>query len=96
MPNSCKCILDHMLYKGAMTPKEYDKILRNLKGIEWHPYPKEKPTEDELYLVTLDYISGDRSVRISEFCNKKFFAASQWYSVVAWAELPKPYEEGAE
>lgn len=31
MPNSCKSILDKMVYKGAMTPRERDKILRNIK-----------------------------------------------------------------
>lgn len=31
MPMSCKCILDRMVHKGAMTEKERDKILRNLR-----------------------------------------------------------------
>jgi hypothetical protein len=31
MPISCKCILDHLVYKGAMTEEERDKIVRNLK-----------------------------------------------------------------
>ncbi|MBO7451351.1 MAG: hypothetical protein J6U54_13385 [Clostridiales bacterium] len=31
MPNSCKCILDRMVFKGAMTEEERDKIMRNLK-----------------------------------------------------------------
>lgn len=31
MPHSCKTILDKMVYKGAMTESERDKILRNLK-----------------------------------------------------------------
>ena len=31
MPRSCKCILDTMVHKGAMTEKERDKIVRNLK-----------------------------------------------------------------
>ena len=30
MPMSCKCILDRMVFKGAMTEKERDKIQRNL------------------------------------------------------------------
>ncbi|MBO7451868.1 MAG: hypothetical protein J6U54_16100 [Clostridiales bacterium] len=34
MPMSCKCILDRMVHKGAMTEKERDKILRNLKSNE--------------------------------------------------------------
>lgn len=31
MPRSCKCILDRMVHKGAMTKEERDKIVRNLK-----------------------------------------------------------------
>ena len=31
MPMSCKCILDRMVFKGAMTKEERDKIVRNLK-----------------------------------------------------------------
>ena len=31
MPMSCKCILDRMVFKGAMTKAERDKIVRNLK-----------------------------------------------------------------
>lgn len=31
MPTSCKCILDRMVFKGAMTKDERDKIVRNLK-----------------------------------------------------------------
>ena len=31
MPRSCKCILDTMVFKGAMTKEERDKIVRNLK-----------------------------------------------------------------
>lgn len=34
MPKSCKCILDRMVFKGAMTEKERDKLLRNLKGTD--------------------------------------------------------------
>ena len=31
MPMSCKCILNRMVFKGAMTKEERDKIVRNLK-----------------------------------------------------------------
>jgi hypothetical protein len=34
MPISCKCTLDHLKYKGTITEKEYDKLLRNLKGTD--------------------------------------------------------------
>ena len=31
MPMSCKCILDRMVFKGAMTEKEREKIMRKMK-----------------------------------------------------------------
>ena len=31
MPMSCKCILDRMVFKGAMTEKEREKIMRKIK-----------------------------------------------------------------
>lgn len=31
MPKSCKCILDRMVFKGAMTEKEREKIMRKMK-----------------------------------------------------------------
>lgn len=34
MPKSCKCILDRMVFKGAMSAAERDKILRNLNKEE--------------------------------------------------------------
>lgn len=93
MPNSCKCILDKMVYKKAMTEKERDKILRNLKGIEWHQYPNEVPTENGFYLATLENVIGNRVVRVLEFKDKTFFTASRWSNVISWTDLPKPYEE---
>ncbi|MCR5466785.1 MAG: hypothetical protein K6F11_08140 [Lachnospiraceae bacterium] len=62
-------------------------------GIEWHPYPKEKPKENESYLVTYEgYITGNSYVNISRY----FWDGFVHRRVTAWAELPKPYEEGAE
>lgn len=31
MPMSCKCILDRMVFNGAMTEKEREKIMRKMK-----------------------------------------------------------------
>lgn len=31
MPMSCKCILNRMVFKGAMTEREREKIMRNIK-----------------------------------------------------------------
>ena len=62
--------------------------------IDWHPYPEEKPTEKDAYkdfLLTIDDGLGS------------FVTKDQWLSVdcwdtylddkvIAWAELPEPYE----
>lgn len=99
MPISCKCILDHLKYKGAITEKEYDKLLRNLKGTEWHPYPDEKPTVNKEYNITLKYHTNTTTAAY-------FTEDDTWYGandlyvprecISAWAELPERYEEGEE
>lgn len=99
MPISCKCILDHLKYKGAITEKEYDKLLRNLKGTEWHPYPQEKPKSNEEYNITCKDIKYTTTAYY-------FTEDDTWYgcddanipnsSILAWAELPERYEEGDE
>lgn len=96
MPKSCKCILDTMVHKGAMTEEERDKILRNLKGIEWHPYPQEKPTKDGTYLVTIKYEDDEESCVITSVFIETYDSFCGGRFISAWAELPKPYEEGAE
>ena len=60
MPVSCKCILDRMVHKGAMTEKERDKILRNLKGneITWRDFDnaaKYMKIEDIIDQLVLEY-----------------------------------------
>lgn len=94
MPNSCKCILDHLLYKSAITVDQYDKILRNLKGTEWHPYPKETPSYVGRYIVQ----RKDGTIEISD-CEYYGYSGTYQFdtnNVIAWAYLPDPYEEGAE
>jgi len=97
MPVSCKCILDRMVFKGAMTEEERDKLLRNLKGTVWHKYPDEKPPESTEYNVTLKNTKCTSSAYY-------FTEDDTWYGgndlyvpnacIKAWAELPEPYEEG--
>ena len=62
-------------------------------GIKWHPYPKESPTDVGEYLVT---ING--KVTIEDATYYEYSGTYQFDSqgVTAWAELPKPYEEGAD
>lgn len=65
--------------------------------VDWHPYPKEKPQNEGNYLVSFrDSIDGDFEVmsyidiKISWFDGESF----NWYGscIVAWAELPEPYQ----
>lgn len=53
--------------------------------VKWHPYPKEKPKREGVYLVTLK----DEEVT-SDWFNSGYF---RFYvdDVIAWAELPEPY-----
>ncbi len=99
MPISCKCILDHLKYNGAITEKEYDKLLRNLKGTDWHRYPDEKPKETKEYNVT---IKNPKHTTTAAY----FIEDDTWYGggdfyiprecIVAWAELPKSFDENDE
>lgn len=95
MPRSCKCILDRAVFKGAMSEEDRDKIMRNLKGIEWHPYPKEKPTEDAKYVLVTIY-EGEKRVRTTWWIDDAIRFGVEDEVITAWAELPKPYEEGAD
>ena len=82
---------------------ELEEAEQRLKDsiVDWHPYPQEKPIDGfgNNYLVTIRY--GEKHyVDIGwhdEFgWHKYHIEANHIYGVTAWAELPKPYEEGAE
>lgn len=76
------------------SPCEYqnpDIKIPHTDCIVWHPYPKEKPKENETYLVTYEgYITGNSYVNISRY----FWDGFVHRRVTAWAELPNPYEGG--
>lgn len=58
--------------------------------IEWHPYPEEKPAENAKVIVQYK----DNDMFIDEFVEGDFYwNPSLYYSVVAWAEVPRPYKE---
>lgn len=71
-----------------------DMAIKALKEqIVWHPYPKEKPRPGNEYLITYKgFVTGSPYVHICNYYAGGFSSAS----VTAWAEIPKPYEEGAE
>ncbi len=69
-----------------------DIAIKALSEPIWHPYPQDKPTEEKSYLVTRE---GAITGNLYEKC-KYFWEGFVIGGVIAWAELPKPYEEGAE
>ena len=55
--------------------------------IEWHPYPKEKPPKDGLFLITHKF--GNKKEVAIAYLTKDTNSSN----LIAWAEIPKPYEE---
>lgn len=58
--------------------------------ITWHPYPQEKPTEINNYILT----TPSHGLRFGAWIKEKdrFMDAGKTIDVIAWAELPKAYE----
>lgn len=87
---------DHWNHSDEVVTLDEEGRNRGMETIKWHPYPKEKPTEEGTYLVTMKYEDKEEAYVTTSvfiwaydcFCGGRF--------VTAWAELPKPYEEGAE
>lgn len=73
MPKSCKVILDRMVFKGAMTEKEREKIMRKIK---------DKPLVDLNEVgrtcknVGMDYAEVDQFV-----CSECGIELQDWHSV---------------
>lgn len=59
--------------------------------ITWHPYPQEKPTENERYLLTCEY-KCCIGVTYGKWWDDEFVDIDEEGKVIAWAELPKAYE----
>ena len=57
--------------------------------VNWHPYPQERPIEDNDYLITVKY-RHTRKVMKWDSVNGYFYIEG---NVTAWAELPEPYKE---
>lgn len=75
--------------------------MRETKTV-WHPYPEEKPEYYKCVLATLEYDDGsneiviDYLVPLNEMRDEKWCYDGHQQKVIAWAELPNPYQEGAE
>lgn len=88
MPNSCKCIIDRMLHKGAMTKEEHDKILRNIP--RWIPCSERLPEKNCRCLTTND-AWGAFEVDWNAWIDGQWLYPNE--EPVAWMPLPEPYEE---
>lgn len=86
---------DTTVYDAAMWCRKEIEELKTYAGTEWHPYPQEKPNVDGEYNVTLKYskctTTANYYTEYDEWRRGGFDRC-----ITAWAELPKPYEEGAE
>lgn len=64
--------------------------------IEWNPYPKEKPKCADEYLVSIN-CGYFKMTSTSIWKNNKFEKyenkPGRIGSIVAWAEMPDPYED---
>lgn len=62
----------------------------------WHPFPKEKPTEEKQYLISFYVCEEKRSGVDIDFYNPEHdvwdvYDDGAYTRVTAWAELPEPY-----
>ena len=57
--------------------------------VKWHPYPQERPIEDDAYLITVKYRHTRKVMKWD--CFNGYFNVYGY--VIAWAELPEPYKE---
>lgn len=73
----------------------------NETKIVWHPYPKEKPTEEEQYLISFYVCEEKRSGVDIDFYNPEHdvwdvYDDGAYTRVTAWAERPEPYSGSKE
>lgn len=59
---------------------------------KWHSYPQEKPNEKDTYIVTLKF-GKDLLTSTTDWIPEQNTFWDFGDSVVAWAEMPKPYKE---
>lgn len=90
-----KAVLD-VEYNNC-TLEELKEAEQRLKDsiVEWHPYPKEKPTKEGTYLVTIKYGNEEEACVLTSVFVGTYNCFGGGRFITAWAELPKPYEEGA-
>lgn len=57
----------------------------------WHPYPQEKPKMEGVYLATA--VFGSIKEVVTWYFESRRFGNKFDNYVIAWAEMPKPYED---
>lgn len=85
------CIAYDYLFDGAMPMFNKMYELGKKEATTWHPYPKEKPTCTDDYLIT---IKKGRKLCVTKDCydiNEGEFEIEFNTKIIAWAELPMPY-----
>lgn len=66
--------------------------------VNWHPYPKEKPTEEKSYLISFYVYTEKRYGIDTEFYDPEHdvwdvYGDGVYTRVTAWAEEPEPFKE---
>ena len=89
-------------YGYGLTAKVLERIKRLFDELEpsWHPYPDEKPTEKNGYIVSVVDESNGYCFTDASFYHPNLdrFEIDDVYQlhVYAWAERPKPYVKEAD
>ena len=63
--------------------------------VDWHPYPLEFPQSGDNYLITVKDDHGFRYVGTAMYMNVTGWLIDKRYKVIAWAEMPEPYNPEA-
>lgn len=90
------CGLDRGITCLEVEPDECP--LKEANEVVWHPYPKEKPTENKEYRVTVPVTPSSNGTLCLYYHNRRDCWASSSGKifkgeVLAWTKLPEPYEE---
>lgn len=87
------CAIDDCFVTAIEDPSECP--LQESNEVVWHPFPKEKPNEDGDYLVTIQWnIPKGEPYRVVGNASWMGFGWDMSDTeILAWSELPRPYEE---
>ena len=77
----------------AELPEKYDKRKTKNVKFNWHPYPEEIPSKNGYYLTTSIYKRKKYIETKSWFLERREFDEEDDENIIAWAEMPEPYED---